>query len=411
MTKTKLKPTSVFFEIMRRDDATRTIEAYAFVNEMVDGEGGIALKRQAMIDATPDYMKWANIRKMHQNEAVGVARSVDWDAKGAKMVLEVVDDAEWIKCQRGVYKGLSVKVAPVLMRGKDVIKCKWVETSLVDRPKDPDAVFVALRAEDAVDEYEVDTEEVQLENVEESFNDALARLGPELVRRFVEEEEDSIIAINNHLEFLRGITSAEAPSRENLEGGVRHYPCKEDADGCCGHTTEGGAQECRERQDKYEKSGDAEQIDHHKKELRKLRDKMRAEGIEIPEYDDSRLADENTVLLTRAETAEAEIEVVRLELVTRDGELEAAKKEIKRLEEEPAPLTRKEAPVRFFNTFDREFAVNRNSVNTEAASLAAEFKRLEATAKDLPEKERMQAVTRMMVIRTALSQEHGLTVE
>jgi len=156
-----MKPIQVFAEIKRVNDDDRTVEAYAFVNETVAGEGGLRLKRTAMEDATPDYLRWANVRRMHQPDAVGVARSVEWDDTGAKMVLEVVDDDAWNKVKRGVYKGLSVGVQATLMRGKDVEKCRWIETSLVDRPKDPDAVITAVRAEDASTEYEVEVEEIE----------------------------------------------------------------------------------------------------------------------------------------------------------------------------------------------------------------------------------------------------------
>lgn len=161
MKKLTMKPIQVFAEITRVNDDDRTVEAYAFVNETVAGEGGLRLKRTAMEAATPDYLRWANVRRMHQPDAVGVARSVEWDDTGAKMVLEVVDEDAWQKVKRGVYKGLSVGVQATLMRGKDVQQCRWIETSLVDRPKDPDAIITAIRADDATAEYEVDVEDVE----------------------------------------------------------------------------------------------------------------------------------------------------------------------------------------------------------------------------------------------------------
>ncbi len=157
----EMKPIHVFAEIERVDEDARTVEAYAFVNEVVEGEGGIRLKRSAMEEATGDYLKWANVRRMHQADAVGVAHSVEWDARGARMVLEVVDDDAWNKVRRGVYKGLSVGVQATLMRGKDVEKCRWIETSLVDRPKDPGAVILAVRVEDLDREAGDDSEAVR----------------------------------------------------------------------------------------------------------------------------------------------------------------------------------------------------------------------------------------------------------
>ena len=167
--KTKLKPFNVYAEITRVNKAERTVEAYAFVNEVVEGEGGVRLKRSSMEAATPDYMKWANIRRMHGKDAVGVARSVEWDETGAKMILEVVDDDAWKKVERGVYKGLSIGVASCVMRGKDVESCRWIETSLVDRPADPDAKIMTFRAEGVGEdetEFETDVEEIRTEEPE-----------------------------------------------------------------------------------------------------------------------------------------------------------------------------------------------------------------------------------------------------
>lgn len=156
----KLKPIEIFAPIERVNDDARTVEAYAFVNEVVEGEGGMRLKRTSMEAATPDYMAWANVRRMHQPDAVGVAHDVQWDERGARMTVEVVDDDAWNKVKRGVYKGLSVGVVGTVVRGKDVEKCRWIETSLVDRPKDPDARILVVRAEDADAAAEFDAEEL-----------------------------------------------------------------------------------------------------------------------------------------------------------------------------------------------------------------------------------------------------------
>ena len=175
----------LFAPIERVNEEERTVEAYAFVNEVVDGEGGVRLKRSAMEAATPDYMAWANIRRQHQPDPVGVARSVNWDQTGARMVVEVVDDDAWEKVKRGVFKGLSVGVRPTVMRGKSVDACTWIETSLVDRPKDPDARFMAIRAEGIEDEYEVEERG--------RFNDDLGEREANTLRNFASERLWSIL--------------------------------------------------------------------------------------------------------------------------------------------------------------------------------------------------------------------------
>lgn len=162
--KKAVEPLYIFAPIQRVDDDKREIEAYAFVNEVVDGEGGIRLKRSAMEAATPDYMQWANVRRMHQPDAVAIALDVNWDDTGALMTVRVEDDDAWHKVKTGVYKGLSVGVKPTVMRGKDVNACKWFETSLVDRPKDPDTKFIAIRGEDGSE-----AEECEIEDEDESI--------------------------------------------------------------------------------------------------------------------------------------------------------------------------------------------------------------------------------------------------
>jgi len=170
------------------------------VNEVVDGEGGIRLLRSTMEAATPDYMRWGAVREMHQPSAVGTALGVDWDERGAFFRCKVVDDAAWAKVQAGVYKGFSVGVLPRVMRGNQVTQATWAETSLVDRPKDPDAAFSVFRAEgfDAEAEVEVVEEAEPL-----SEGDFEARM---------EQALEPILAQLQRLEAMSGelVTRAEA---------------------------------------------------------------------------------------------------------------------------------------------------------------------------------------------------------
>jgi hypothetical protein len=159
----KINPIYLYAPITRADEETREVEGYAFVNETVEGEGGIALLRSAMEAATEDYMSWGAIREMHQPSAAGTAVSVEWDEKGAVLRAKIVDDAAWEKVKAGVYKGFSVGVRPRIMRGKRVESAQWIETSLVDRPKDSDARFTCFRADDlceieVLEEVMVDTQ-------------------------------------------------------------------------------------------------------------------------------------------------------------------------------------------------------------------------------------------------------------
>jgi len=115
----------------------------------VPGEGGLNLTRSAMEAATDEYMRFGAIREMHERKAAGIALSATWDERGVKLRSKIVDPVARLKVEEGVYKGYSVGVNPTLMMDKTVEKLLWVETSLVDRPKDVDAIFTHQRAEDA----------------------------------------------------------------------------------------------------------------------------------------------------------------------------------------------------------------------------------------------------------------------
>ena len=173
----------LFIPLKRKEGADRIVEGVAFANEIVPGEGGIKLENSAMERATPDYLKFGAIREMHTSRAAGTAAPTDpdiakqcgvtWEdgANGqriARISAYISDDDAWKKVEDGTYKGFSVGVAPKVMRGKNVKECTWYETSLVDRPKDPDALFTMVRGEGADNTCEVEIlEEDPIERAEE----------------------------------------------------------------------------------------------------------------------------------------------------------------------------------------------------------------------------------------------------
>jgi hypothetical protein len=149
-----------FIAITRVDEENRVVEGYAAVNEAVAGDK-YKLTRSALQSATPDYTTWGAVREMHQPSAVGTCNDngqteglgVEWDDKGAFLRCKIVDEAAWEKVKQGVYKGFSVGVrCDKVERGNEVTACTWVETSLVDRPADPDAKIMAFRCDDEGDE-------------------------------------------------------------------------------------------------------------------------------------------------------------------------------------------------------------------------------------------------------------------
>lgn len=166
----------IYAGITRVNEEERIVEGIAFANEVVDGEGGIRLKREAMQAATPDYLRWGAVREMHTASAAGTAESVEWQEDGTAIIrAKVVDDSAWNKVKEGVYKGFSVGVKPRIMRGKSVEACTWIETSLVDRPKDPGAVLTLHRAEGEEGEYEVEELDEEVTETRGAFADMYAK--------------------------------------------------------------------------------------------------------------------------------------------------------------------------------------------------------------------------------------------
>jgi hypothetical protein len=138
------------FNRVEESDSSVVVEGYAFVNQRVESDPWNLL-RSAMEEATAEYLKFPAIREMHQPSAAGVGLSVTWDEKGAFIRAEIVDPVAIEKVRKGVYRGFSVGVRPLVLRGEDVVKAKWSETSLVDRPADPDAIMSLGRVEDDAD--------------------------------------------------------------------------------------------------------------------------------------------------------------------------------------------------------------------------------------------------------------------
>jgi len=134
--------------IAKVDAEQRMVWGYASTGAM-DDQGEI-ITRDALAAALADYLKFANIREMHQMSAVGVAEEAAVDDKGLYVAARIVDPRAWDKVTTGVYKGFSVggKVRARDPRDHSVITAlSLTEISLVDRPANPEAVFDCWKAE------------------------------------------------------------------------------------------------------------------------------------------------------------------------------------------------------------------------------------------------------------------------
>jgi phage head maturation protease len=132
----------IYLPIAKVDAEHREVWGYAST-EARDDQGEI-VKRDALVAALGDYMRFANIREMHQLSAVGVAREAAVDDRGLYIGARIVDDQAWQKVIEGVYKGYSIG-GRVTERDpadyKTITGLVLNEISLVDRPANPEAVF------------------------------------------------------------------------------------------------------------------------------------------------------------------------------------------------------------------------------------------------------------------------------
>jgi phage head maturation protease len=140
----------VYIPIAKVNAESREVWGYAST-EARDDQGEI-IRRDALVAALGDYMKFANIREMHQLSAVGVAREAAVDDRGLYIGAKIVDDQAWQKIVEGVYKGYSIG-GRVTQRDpadyKTITGLVLNEISLVDRPANPEAVFDYWKASGA----------------------------------------------------------------------------------------------------------------------------------------------------------------------------------------------------------------------------------------------------------------------
>lgn len=149
------------FAAVSPSDEERVVCGIA-TSEAIDDVGDI-IDRQATERAWQAWAsEWGNIREMHQPSAVG--RLTDWhiDPEGRVHVcVKIIDDQAWKKVKTGVYRGFSIggEIAPNGTRSetiKDAITGLWrkvrrvleyylEELSLVDKPANPEAVFLVAK--------------------------------------------------------------------------------------------------------------------------------------------------------------------------------------------------------------------------------------------------------------------------
>lgn len=141
-------PTKSFFvPLSKIDPDQRMVYGYAST-EALDAEGE-TITVDALKAALPAYMRFSNLREMHQLSAIGTTKQAKVDEKGLYIGGKIVDNAAWEKIKAGVYKGFSVggnvtardPVDESRITGLDL-----VEISAVDRPCNPECLIDLWKA-------------------------------------------------------------------------------------------------------------------------------------------------------------------------------------------------------------------------------------------------------------------------
>lgn len=140
-----------FYAPLAKVDAEQQM-VWGYASTEAEDDQGEIITRDALAAALGEYMKFANIREMHQMSAVGVAEEAGVDQKGLYLGARIVDPRAWDKVKAGVYKGFSVggRVKSRDPGDHNVITgLSLTEISLVDRPANPEAIFDCWKADGA----------------------------------------------------------------------------------------------------------------------------------------------------------------------------------------------------------------------------------------------------------------------
>jgi len=137
----------LYVPIAKLDQQQRMVYGYAST-EALDSQGEV-VRKEALAAALPDYLRFANIREMHQPSAVGVAKEAAIDEKGLWIGAKIVADDAWLKVREGVYKGFSIGGVVTRRDARDptvITGLELAEISLVDRPANPEAVIEIFKS-------------------------------------------------------------------------------------------------------------------------------------------------------------------------------------------------------------------------------------------------------------------------
>lgn len=213
----------IFIPFSKKDSDEQMVYGYA-TTEAVDSDGEI-IDKNAIINALPDYMKFANIREMHQPSAVGKTHQATMDENGLFIKVKVVDTNAWDKVKEGVYNGFSIGGNVVTKVGNRITQLKLSEISLVDRPANPGSLFTVIKMGDM---QEIESADEVMGNVFE-FLDRQSSVSDvsqimDLARHLMSMIVDRIYAEKSYDDLEDALNSLKIASRAILgEDSVKKY--------------------------------------------------------------------------------------------------------------------------------------------------------------------------------------------
>lgn len=157
--------TQVYIPFAKKDEEKRLVYGYAST-EALDSQEEV-VEKNAIMEALPGYMKFGNIREMHQPIAVGKTHQANIDDKGLFIKVKVVDDNAWNKVKEGVYNGFSIGGRVVSKVGNKIKALTLTEISIVDRPANPEAVFSVVKADNLKTTKMEEMEEIDTDEMKE----------------------------------------------------------------------------------------------------------------------------------------------------------------------------------------------------------------------------------------------------
>ena len=209
---------NIFIEFIKKDNDKRLVTGYASTPAL-DSQGEI-VEKDAIANALAGYLgnwdeknkRWiyGGIREMHQMSAVGKTIKAQVDNKGLYIEGKVVDDNAWKKVKEGVYAGFSIGGKVIKQIGNRIKDLKLSEISLVDRPANPDAVFMMVKADSSGKMKDIQKEEMQMPQPPVEYTASMILELAKDIRYLItmfESSGKSIVELSKALDLLKKVAT------------------------------------------------------------------------------------------------------------------------------------------------------------------------------------------------------------